>query len=94
MFEAKQIQFINLLNVFVLNDILKNGFIYLRLCWIFIAVQAFLWLQRAGGGGLVTQSCPILWDPMSCSPPGSSVHKIFQARILELVAISFHIAAL
>ena len=37
----------------------------------------------------VTQSCPTLWDPMDCSPPGSSVHGIFQARILEWVAISF-----
>ena len=31
----------------------------------------------------VSQSCPTLWDPMVCSPPGSSVHGIFQARILE-----------
>ena len=38
---------------------------------------------------LVAQSCPTLCDPMDCSPPGSSVHKIFQARILEWVAISF-----
>ena len=38
---------------------------------------------------LVTQSCPTLCDPMDCSPPGSSVHGIFQARILEWVAISF-----
>ena len=30
-----------------------------------------------------------LWDPMDCSPPGSSVHEISQARILERVAISF-----
>ena len=37
----------------------------------------------------VTQSCPTLCDPMNCSPPGSSVHGIFQARILEWVAISF-----
>ena len=37
----------------------------------------------------VAQSCPTLCDPMDCSPPGSSVHGIFQARILELVAISF-----
>ena len=37
----------------------------------------------------VSQSCPILWDPMDCSPPGSSVHGIFQARVLEWVAISF-----
>ena len=36
---------------------------------------------------LVAQSCPTLWDPMDCSPPGSSVHGIFQARILESVAI-------
>ena len=35
------------------------------------------------------QSCLILWDPMECNPPGSSVHGIFQARILEWVAISF-----
>ena len=37
----------------------------------------------------VAQSCPILCDPMDCSLPGSSVHGIFQARILEWVAISF-----
>ena len=34
------------------------------------------------------QLCPILCDPMYCSPPGSSVHGISQARILEWVAIS------
>ena len=38
---------------------------------------------------LVTQSCPTLCDPMDCSPPGSSVLGILQARILEWVAISF-----
>ena len=37
----------------------------------------------------VTQSCPTLWDPMDYSLPGSSVHEIPQARILEWVAISF-----
>ena len=31
----------------------------------------------------VAQSCPTLSDPMDCSPPGSSVHGIFQARVLE-----------
>ena len=35
------------------------------------------------------QSCPTLCDPMDCSPPGSSVHEIFQARALEWVAIAF-----
>ena len=34
------------------------------------------------------QSCPTLCDPMDHSPPGSSVHGIFQARILEWVAVS------
>ena len=37
----------------------------------------------------VTQSCPTPCDPMDCSPPGSSVHEIFQARVLEWGAISF-----
>ena len=37
----------------------------------------------------VTQSWPTLCDPMDCSLPGSSVHGILQARILEWVAISF-----
>ena len=37
----------------------------------------------------VPQSCPTFRDPMDCSPPGSSVHGIFQARVLEWVAISF-----
>ena len=38
-------------------------------------------------GAQSLQSCLILWDPMNCSPPGSSVHGILQARILEWVAI-------
>ena len=37
----------------------------------------------------VSQLCPTLCDPMDCSLPGSSIHGIFQARILEQVAISF-----
>ena len=37
----------------------------------------------------VAESCPTLCDPMDYSPPGSSVHGIFQARVLEWVAISF-----
>ena len=38
---------------------------------------------------LVAQSCPTLCNPMDCSPPGSSVHGILQARKLEWVAIPF-----
>ena len=37
----------------------------------------------------VAQSCLTLCDPLDCSPPGSSVHGIFQTRVLEWVAISF-----
>ena len=37
----------------------------------------------------VAQSCPTLSDPIDCSPPGSSVHGIFQARVLEWGAIAF-----
>ena len=38
---------------------------------------------------LVSQLCSTLCDPMDCNSPGSSVHEILQARILEWVAISF-----
>ena len=37
----------------------------------------------------VAQSCPTLRDPMDCSLPGSSVHGISQARVLEWGAIAF-----
>ena len=36
---------------------------------------------------LVSQSCPTLCNPMNCGPPGSYVHGILQARILEWVAM-------
>ena len=39
----------------------------------------------------VGQSCPTLSDPMDCSPPGTSVHGIFQARVLEGGAIDLTI---
>ena len=37
----------------------------------------------------VDQSCPALSDPMDCSPPGSSIHGVFQARVLEWGAVAF-----
>ena len=37
----------------------------------------------------IAQSCPTVCDPMDCSPPPSSIHGIFQARVLEWVAIAF-----
>ena len=42
-----------------------------------------------GNNSKVAQSCPTLCDPMDYSLPGSSVHGLFQARVLEWVAISF-----
>ena len=59
----------------------------------------FPWIgwERCWGAGrgnesvkvLITQSCPTLCNPMDCTRPSSSVHGIFQARILEWVAIPF-----
>ena len=40
-------------------------------------------------GNLTAQSCLTLCNPMNCSPTGSSVHEISQARVLEWVAIAF-----
>ena len=41
----------------------------------------------------VGQSCPTLSDPMDCSLPGSSIHGVFQARVLEWGAIAFYATA-
>ena len=43
----------------------------------------------SNSSSVVAQSCPTLCNLMDCSPPGSSVHEILQARILEWVAIPF-----
>ena len=59
---------------------LKISFSYANLIIIAVCVCVCVCLS-------VTQSCPTLWDPMDCSLPGSSVHGIPQARILEWVAI-------
>ena len=54
-------------------------------CWIFLETTP----SSCCCCSLVTKSCLSLCKPMDCSPPGSSVHGIFQARILEWVAILF-----
>ena len=56
-----------------------------RLVMLVICCLAFL--PRSGSE--VTQSCLTLCDPVDCSPPGSSVHGILHARVLDWVAISF-----
>ena len=45
--------------------------------------------MKVKSGSEVSQSCPTLRDPMDCSLPGFSVHRIFQARVLEWGAIAF-----
>ena len=45
--------------------------------------------KTAAAAARSLQSCPTLCDPIDCSPPGSSVHGIFQARTLEWVAFAF-----
>ena len=47
------------------------------------------WQKYTESESEVAQSCPTLFDPMDCSLSGSSVHGIFQARVLEWIAISF-----
>ena len=54
------------------------------LCFLFS-----LFLSEMYACVLVAQSCSALCDPMDCSLPGSSRHGVFQARILEQVAISY-----
>ena len=45
--------------------------------------------MKVKGESEVAQSCPTLSDPMDCSLPGSSIHGIFQARVLEWGATAF-----
>ena len=52
------------------------------------SLEKTLMLGKTDSDSEVTQSCPTLCDPMNCSLPGSSTHRIFQARVLEWVAIS------
>ena len=55
----------------------------------FDLISSSLLLASVTTNSEVAQSCLTLCNPMDCSLPGSSVHGIFQARVLEWVAISF-----
>ena len=54
-----------------------------------ISVNSFNDSHITAAAAKLLQSCPTLCDPMDSSPPGSSVHGILQAGLLEWVAISF-----
>ena len=64
------------------SQILRFGNAWNYSWWVLL-----LWQMKV----LVTQLCLILWDPMDCRLPTSSVHGILQARILEWVAIVFQL---
>ena len=74
-------QFLTKLNIFLSYGAAIALFFYLPK-WV-----KFKWSE-------VTQSCPTCSDPMDCSPPGSSIHGIFQARVLEWGAIAFSVSKL
>ena len=56
-----------------------------------VGYHFFLQRMKVKSESEVAQSCPTLSDPMDCSLPGSSVHGIFQARVLEWGAIAFSV---
>ena len=75
--------------VIILFSFLKKVSLYLLThqqmwiwTWVMFTIIEMKWSE-------FSQSCLTFCDPMDCSQPGSSVHGIFQARILEWVAISF-----
>ena len=54
-----------------------------------VGCHFLLQCMKVKGESEVAQSCLTLQDPMDCSLPGSSIHRIFQARVPEWVAIAF-----
>ena len=73
-----------------INTVSENPSLVPRLCQVnaYIHKHATNYRERLCAVlCLVTQSCPTLCDPMDCSPPGSSVHGILYAKILEWVVM-------
>ena len=66
---------------------MMSQFIYIS----FISSVNFIVFSQKVKWSEVAQLCPTLSDPMDCSPPGSSIHGIFQARVLEWDAIAFSV---
>ena len=79
------------LGCFLMPNIFKM-MLLLTLCWKHIPISintALHVLMVSCFFTSVAQLCPTVCDPMDCSPPGSSVHGILQARMLAWVAVSF-----
>ena len=67
-------------------------YIYMYMCvCIYIYIYIYMYICLVS---LFAQSCPTLCDPMGCSLPCSSIRGIFQARVLDWIAISFSILLL
>ena len=76
--------------------IYKKPSLYYKLAFYFftfyilgVGCHFLLQCMKVKSDSKVSQSCPTLSDPMDCSPPGSSIHGIFQASVLEWGAIAF-----
>ena len=65
---------------------MKNCLLFLQVVFIILIKMRSWWESCCC---LTIQSCPTLWNPMNYRPPGSSIHRILQARILEWVTIPF-----
>ena len=77
------------LRILLDNDIIstvRRSFRNIKIKVIWGGKNIIFWLRYCC---LVTKSCPTLCDPMGCSLPGSSFHRISQTRILEWIAIAF-----
>ena len=61
----------------------------MKKCYIYVCVCVCVCMCLYESENEVAQLCTTLWDTMDCSVPGSSLHGIFQTRILDWVAISF-----
>ena len=81
----KQRFWIYTLKYLLIYILIGNICLYIFICSKLMVILYVTWMCCV----LVTQSCLTLCDPMYCSPPGSSVPGILQARIQEWVAISF-----
>ena len=73
-----------IISTYFLPYLLKICLKMLKLCFfvVFVSLVLISWSMCA-------QPCPTVYDPMDGSPPGSSVHGIFQARVLKWVAMPF-----
>ena len=57
-----------------------------------VGCHCLLQCRKVKSESEVAESCPTLSNPMDCGPPGSSIHGIFQARVLEWGAIAFSVS--